>query len=303
MNTIAVTGAHGFVGRHLCAHIADSACGYVALSRESLSADALPQQLSGCGAVIHLAARAHVLRESSGSPDDEFHEANVALTVRVAAAARTAGVRRFVFVSSAGVLGCESPAEGLDDASSARPHDAYTRSKLEAEQRLTAQFSGSLEVTIVRPPLVYGPGARGNFDRLLRAVLSGWPLPLGSIEARRSMIGVRNLTDLLLRAATRPGVEGTCMLVADSEPATISEFAHAIARSAGCNARILPVPVPLLEAALAAAGRRADFLRLTRPFVLRPVVARRVLSWAPPHAMSDELDWTIAELRAARRRP
>jgi len=300
MTTIAVTGAQGFIGRHLCALISRSELKYVALSRQSLSAGGLTQELSGCSAVIHLAARAHVLHESASSADVEFRAANVTLTQRVAEAARSAGVRRFVFVSSAGVLGPASPADGFDDTSPPRPHDAYTRSKLEAERWLTEEFSAALDVTIVRPPLVYGPGARGNFDRLLRAVLSGWPLPVGAIDARRSMVGVRNLSDLLLRAATSPRVAGACMLVADEEMMTVGEFACAIAESAGRKPRIVAVPLQVLKLGFAAVGRRADFVRLTQPFVLRAVQARRLLSWVPPYRMRDELDWTVAEVIGVR---
>ena len=297
---IAVTGAQGFIGQHFCASLLSAGMGCVELSRESLADGELERRLHGCEVVVHLAARAHVLREYASSPAAEFYSANVTLTQRVARAAVAAGVGRLVFVSSAGVLGQVSPPGGFDDAHLPNPYDSYTRSKLEAEQSVLEAQSSGLETVIVRPPLVYGPGARGNFDRLLAAVLAGWPLPVGGIHARRSMIGVRNLSDFLLRTSVCPEAVGQTLLVADNEPVTVGEFVRAIAVAAHRSTRVISVPNPLLRLALAAIGKGADVARLTQPFEIRAVQARTRLGWVPPHSMHDELAWT---LRVAVRSP
>jgi UDP-glucose 4-epimerase len=290
---VAVTGAQGFIGRHFCARLSSSGMGCVELSRESLVGGELERRLRGCDVVVHLAARAHVLRESASSPVAEYHAANVLLTQRVAGAAAAAGVRRLVFVSSAGVLGQVSPPGGFDDSHPPNPYDAYTRSKLEAEKSVLLAQATGLQTVIVRPTLVYGPGARGNFDRLLAAVRAGWPLPLGGIDARRSMIGVRNLTDLLLQASVCADAAGCTMLAADAEPVTVGEFIRAIAAAAQVKERVFSIPNPLLQFALALVGRRADVARLTQPFEIHAGEARQRLGWVPAYSMSDELAWTM----------
>lgn len=300
MSRLAVTGASGFIGRHLCATAASAGITCVALGRDSLRAGAIEPAIEGCDAVLHLAGRAHVLRETSDAPDAEFRHVNVTLTRQVAIAARNVGVGRFLFVSSAGVLGQVSPPEGLDDLSPPRPYDSYTRSKLEAEQLLASELRDSIPLTIVRPPLVYGPGARGNFERLVRAVRAGWPLPVGGLSARRSMVGVRNLVDLLLTAAIGDGAEGATMLVADRELVTVGEFVRAVARAAQCTPRILDVPAPLLKAGLRALGRGADLARLSQPFVLRPSEALCRLGWSPQRSLHEELDWALASMGAVK---
>ena len=204
-----------------------------------------------------------------------------------------AGVRRLVFVSSAGVLGQISPPGGFDDSHLPNPYDSYTRSKLEAEHSVLDAQSTGLEVAIVRPVLVYGPGARGNFDRLLAAVLAGWPLPVGGISARRSMIGVRNLTDLLLRTSICPEAVGRTVLAADDKAVTVGEFVREIAAAAHRRARVISVPSPLLHLALAALGKKADIARLTQPFETHAVDARTRLGWVQTHTMRDELAWTL----------
>jgi len=253
----------------------------------------LPTALRGADAVIHLAGRAHRLRDVAADPAREFHEANVGITRAIAQACVSAGVSRFVFVSSAGVLGDRSPTEGFTDTSPAAPHDDYTRSKLAAEQMLAAEFGAHLEVVILRPPMVYGPGAPGNFDRILKAVRTGFPLPLGGLRAPRSLISVRNLCDVMLRAATCNLVEARPMLVSDREVTSVAALAAAIAAAVGRRNRVFAVPPPMLAAALKLAGREADLHRLLEPFVLRGSLACSTLGWSPEFEFASELEWTI----------
>lgn len=253
----------------------------------------LPDALRGADAFIHLAARAHRLIDDAADPVREFHAVNVEITRAIAHACVSAGVNRFVFVSSAGVLGNRSPTEGFTDTSPAAPHDDYTRSKLAAEQILASEFGKNLQVVTLRPPMVYGPGAPGNFDRLLRAVQTGLPLPIGSLRAPRSLISVRNLCDVMLRAATCKSVEGRPLLVSDREVTSVAELAAAIAAAAGRQNRVFPVPTAILAAALKFAGRAEDLNRLFEPFVLRGSLVSSALGWSPEFELAKEIEWTI----------
>jgi UDP-glucose 4-epimerase len=243
--------------------------------------------------VVHLAARAHVLSETSADPGAEFWASNVGLTQSTARAAKSAGVKRFVFLSSAGVLGSSSPPGGFDDDSIPRPHDVYTASKLEAEAWLNAEIAADMQLVIVRPPLIYGPGAKGNFMRLLRLALKGWPLPIGSFRAQRSLIGVRNAVDLIRVIATDRRVTRATLLAADRETISVSELFSAAARHAGHSPWLAPMPPVLIRWLLKFTGRRSDIVRLTDSFVLRPTVAQSQFGWMPPHSLQDELRRTV----------
>ena len=299
MTVIAVSGASGFLGRHLCPELTSLGHRVVQISRAELRAETLHRNLEGVDAVVHLAARAHVLNESNSDPRGEFWKANVGLTQMAARSAMRAGVTRFIFLSSAGVLGASSPPRGFDDSSIPSPHDAYTESKLEAERWLKSELDPRTQLVILRPPLIYGPGARGNFMRLLRLALNGWPLPIGSFRAQRSMIGVRNMTNLIAVAATHPGASRTTLLAADEETTSVAELYAAISRHAGHRPWLAPLPPAIIRCLLNITGRRSDIVRLTDPFVLRPVNAQAQLGWMPPHRLDDELRWTVLSELAA----
>jgi len=302
MTVIAVTGASGFLGRHLCPELASLGNRVVQISRAELRAETLHGSLEGVDAVVHLAARAHVLSERSSDPRQEFWKDNVVLTQSAARSAMRAGVKRFIFLSSAGVLGASSPPRGFDDDSIPCPHDAYTESKLEAERWLNAELDASMQLVILRPPLIYGPGARGNFRRLLRLALKGWPLPIGGFRAQRSMIGVRNMVNLIAVAAAHPRALRTTLLAADEETISIADLYAAISRQAGHRPWLAPLPPAIIRCLLNLTGRRSDVVRLTDPFVLRPINAQSQLGWMPPHRLDDELRWTVlSELGAPAR--
>jgi nucleoside-diphosphate-sugar epimerase len=302
MTVIAVSGASGFLGRHLCSELISLGNEVIEVSRAGLASEDLYRQLEGVDVVVHLAARAHVLNERSNDPRAEFWKSNVLLTQSMARAAKLAGARRFVFLSSAGVLGASSPPGGFDDDSIPCPHDAYTASKLEAEAWLNAELGAEMQLAILRPPLIYGAGAKGNFMRLLRLAIRGWPLPIGSFRAQRSMIGVRNAVDLIRVLVADPRLTRATLLAADRETISISELFGAVARHAGHRPWLAPVPPALIRYLLGLAGRRSDIVRLTDPFVLRPTIAQSQFGWTPPHSLQDELRRTvICELEAASR--
>jgi nucleoside-diphosphate-sugar epimerase len=291
MAVIAITGTSGFIGGYLQEVVACAGHRPLAITRPAL---ADPERaLVGADVLIHAAGRAHVLREDASDPALAFHEVNVVLTERLLAAARRAGVRRFVFLSSAGVLGNVTSELGVTDDSPPRPYDEYSRSKLAAEQILGAAEGDSIETVIVRPPVVYGPGARGNFGRILHAVRSGWPLPAGALHAPRSMVGLRNLSDFLMLAALHPRAPGRPMLVSDAETISVRELALGLGRALQRRPLLLPIPVPLLSMMLALVGKRADIARLTQPCVVRGERAREALGWQPPHTLDEELAWAV----------
>jgi nucleoside-diphosphate-sugar epimerase len=312
MIAIAVTGGNGFIGRHFCREFSGGATRIVPLLRPGRvpASGALvvdfnqpdaSESLRGIDAVLHLAARAHVLDEDRRPKVAAYRSANVELVAKSASAAMAAGVQRFVFVSSAGVLGRSSPPGGFDDDCAPHPHDAYTRSKLEAEQWLTAHTQGKLELVIVRPPLVYGPDARGNFGRILRAAATGRPLPVGSLRAPRSMVSVRNLGQFLMLCLRHPNAPGPPMLVSEPETTTLSELAAEIASLADVPSRSFPMPAQLLAMGLSLLGRRADAARLVCPFEIRVGRASTALGWRPAFQRSSEMAWTVQTFLQASR--
>jgi len=292
MAVIAVTGSGGFIGRHLCDLASRTGIELRTIPRGAFGESGLPSLLSGVDAVVHLAAKAHDRQAREDDPDGAFEADNVVVTRRIGDACKAAGVRRLVFVSSAGVLGASSPPEGFTDASPPAPHDAYTRSKLAAETLLRNGYADCLDTVIIRPPLVYGPGAKGSFARLMDLATTDWPLPLGAMTAPRSLISVRNLCDLLLRVTQAPSAGGLCLLVADAETTSIAELARSIRAAVGRPSRVFSIPPAMLSTALRLAGRGGDVPRLVEPFVVRASSALAMLGWAPPHRLQDEILWT-----------
>jgi nucleoside-diphosphate-sugar epimerase len=293
MTVIAVTGGSGFVGRHLCPKLVSQGHQVLEIGRTTLLSDYMSRTLKGVDALIHLVARAHILTESCSDPETQYRAVNVGLTERVARAAEIAGVQRFVFISSAGVLGASSPKTGLTDASVPCPHDFYTASKLEAERWLRSEMAATMGIAILRPPLIYGPGASGNFRRLLRMALKGWPLPIGGLDAQRTMIGVRNMIDLIAVVATDSRASGFTMLAADQEAISVADLFRELARYAGRQPQLPSLPVWVVKGLLQALGRRADVQRLTDPFVLHPSIAHERFGWSPPFTLAEELRWTV----------
>lgn len=304
---ILVTGATGFVGRFLCARLlseghavrgtilaSESPSVLVAeveqVTVEPLGADTpWGQAVAGIDTIIHLAARVHIMDDQASDPLSEFRSVNTEGTARLAREAARAGVKRLVFISSIKVNGEETSVPYTEDAE-AQPTDPYGISKWEAEQRLRQiESETGLEVVVVRPTLVYGPGVKANFLNMMRIVRRGIPLPLASIVNRRSMIYVGNLVDALAVCAVHPAAAGKTYLGSDGEDVSTPELIRRTARALGVPARLFPVPVSFIHLAGVVTGKRAAVNRLTGSLVVDCSKIRRELDWTPPYTMAEGL--------------
>jgi nucleoside-diphosphate-sugar epimerase len=240
--------------------------------------------LSGVDAVVHTAARVHVMQDAATDPLAEFRRVNVQGTLNLARQAARAGVQRFVFISSIKVNGeVTRPGCPFEVRDLPAPVDAYGISKQEAEAGLReiARQTG-MEVVIIRPPLIYGPGVKANFAALMRAVQRGWPLPLGAVHNQRSLVGLDNLVDLIAVCLVHPRAANQTFLVSDGHDLSTSELVQGLARAAGVSARLLPVPVWVLQAGAGLLGRGDAVQRLCGNLQVDISHAQTVLDWKPP---------------------
>ncbi|MHA1114281.1 MAG: UDP-glucose 4-epimerase family protein [Alphaproteobacteria bacterium] len=317
---VLVTGANGFVGRALCRQLhaegthvraalrrpeaappgtAPFACGEIGPDTDWIGA------FDGIGAVVHLAARVHVMRETKADPAAAFDAVNRDGTRRLAECAAAAGVGRFVFVSTIKVNGESTGAPGTPDAfrdaDAPDPHGPYAASKWAAERALAeiAKTTG-MAATVLRPPLVYGPGVKGNFRALLRLCRTGLPLPLGAIGNRRSMIHVDNLADAIRACLAHPAAAGETFLARDGEDLSTPELVRRLANALGRRARLIPVPVALLRLAGAATGRGRVVARLVDSLAVEDSGLRGRLGWRPPKTVDQGLAETADWFAAAR---
>jgi len=247
--------------------------------------------LRDVNAVVHLAARVHVMHYTEENPLDAFRAVNVEGTVNLARQAAAAGIKRFVFISSVKVNG-ESTAPGgaFTESDAPNPQDAYGQSKHEAEigLRQIAAETG-MEVVIIRPPLVYGPGVKANFAALMRAVQRGWPLPLGSVHNKRSLVALDNLVDFIITCITHPKAANQTFLVSDGQDLSTTELVRGMAQAAGVPARLLPVPVWALQTAGKLLGKGDAVQRLCGNLQVDISKARRLLGWNPPVSVDEGL--------------
>jgi len=312
---IIVSGANGFVGRATCAALCDAGHDVTALVRrpdasdprvnERLIADdnfASLAPLLAADAFVHLAARVHVMNDIAGDPMQEYRAVNVEGSQNAARAALNAGVKRFVFVSSIKALGEGEPGRPWREDDAPAPVDPYGITKLEAE-RVLAEFGREhgMEVVTLRPPLVYGPGVRANFEQLMKAVERGIPLPLGAVDAHRSMVYVGNLADAIRFVATRPEPTEGVYHVTDGEDLTVPEMIRALARAFGKPARLLPVPPLWLHALGKLTGRSAQIDRLASPLRMDSNRLRTGLGWTPPASVADGIERTVRAYQEAHR--
>lgn len=296
MSACAITGGTGFVGQRLIERLKLTQHEVVRLSRQ-MRPDGLPEwRIDGkVDIVIHTAARVHVMAESASDPLAEFRKANVDGTVNLARQAFNAGVKRLVFISSVKVNGEATTDRPFTSFDQPAPLDPYGISKLEAEQALLAlsQETG-LEVVIVRPPLVYGPGVGANFLKLMQWVKMGVPLPLGAIHNQRSMVALDNLLDLLLTCAHHPAAAGKIFMVSDDRDVSISELLCLLASVMGKRPLLLPVPAWMIAGAASLIGKSASANRLLGSLQVNIAHTKATLGWQPVVSMQDALEKTVA---------
>lgn len=307
-----ITGADGFVGRALAAHMstqrhqvrtavreprlefANLAAQHnwvlVSVGEIGPAAKWLPA-LNGVEAVVHLAARVHVMRDRAVDPLAEFRLVNVQGTERLAQMAAAAGVRRFVFLSSIKVNGDETPSGvpyQADDPLA--PSDAYGISKREAEDALWQLANETeMEVVVVRPPLVYGPGVKGNFLTMMRWLSRGVPLPLGAIHNKRSLVGLDNLVDLIVRCIEHPAAANQIFLAGDGEDLSTTELLTRMGFALGRPARLVPVPAWMLTTAASLIGKNELSRRLCGSLRVDISKTRALLDWTPPVSVDEGL--------------
>ena len=317
---ILVTGANGFVGTALCKQLLASGIEVHAATRSGSTLpsseplrvftvgelgqnpDWLPA-LTGVDAVIHLAARVHLMNDDAIDPLREYLKINVEATLNLARQAAAAGVKRFVYLSSIKVNGeFTSKGKPFRETDITNPQDSYAISKLRAEEGLrTLAAETGMEVVIIRPPLIYGPGVKANFAKLLKCVDKGIPLPLGAVANKRSFIFVDNLCDALLKCVTHPAAAGRTYLISDGNDISTAELVEAMALALNRPVRLLSVPVSLIRTAAKTVGRGAVVDRLTQSLVVDSSNISKDLEWCPPYTVAHGLGVTAEWYRSGRK--
>jgi nucleoside-diphosphate-sugar epimerase len=302
---ILVTGANGFVGRHLCAYLLKQGYEVRAAVRHKLPKWQVCEQvavgdihahtqwhdaLDGVDGVIHLAGRAHVMKQNSNDALALFRQVNVEGSQRLAQQALAAGVQRMIYLSSIKVNGERSAQRPLTSDDRPAPEDPYGRSKWEAEQALTALTLGhSMALVIVRPVLIYGHGVKGNLLRLSGLIRKGWPLPLRSINNRRSLVSIENLLDFLHCCLQHQAAVGEVFLVADHEDLSTPQLIEKMAKAMGYSPRLVPFPVVLLRLIGYLTGRSADVERLCGDLSVDISKNEQLLGWTPKVSVDEAL--------------
>lgn len=315
MIKVLVTGATGFVGRALCHKLIADGYEVVGTSRSWDNRDApigletvstgdiagtfdWETVLKGVDAVVHLAARVHVMYESAKDPLSEFRKVNVDATLKLAEAAVAQGVSRFVYVSSIKVNGEETLAKAFHPDDQPNPSDPYGISKAEAEQALLNLVEGSnMVLDIVRPPLVYGPEVGANFLRLMRLVDLGIPLPLGAFRNQRSLLYIENLVDLLIHCTSQSGNKGSILLPCDGDDLSTPELLKLIAYSMNKRLILVPVPATLMRILFSALGKQKEFHRLSSSLTLEHSHLGEKVAWFPKYSVAEGILSTVSWYR------
>lgn len=315
---VMVTGASGFIGRALVKRLLDEGRYEVRIATRRHSDEGDMQRvdvahipdvsasthwrsaLTGVDVVIHLAARVHLQRADAEARSD-FRRINVDGACNLARQAAVAGTRRLIFLSTVKVHG-EGGARAYREDDTLQPEDAYAVSKHEAElglREIAAQTG--IEIVVIRPPLVYGPGVKANFRTLIRVIEMGIPLPFGAVDNRRSIVALDNLTDFIATCITHPNAAGEAFLISDGEDLSTPELIRRLARAMGRPARLFSVPPALLAKAATIAGRGALAQRLLASLQVDPSKARERLNWAPALTVEEGLRATVAHYGGEKR--
>lgn len=305
---ILVTGANGFIGRALCEYLTANRYDVLPVVRHTSN---IPNEyilndfdktswnkaLDGCDSVVHLAGLAHIMdKQNANNSHNAFHSANVSFTKMLADNAVAAGVRRFIFISTVKVNG-EYTEPGISFSSNDLPNpkanDEYAISKLKAEQSLQkiAKETG-LELVIIRPPLVYGPGVKGNFLSLLKMLDRGLPLPFGAIHNQRSLVGLNNLIDLIITCLNHPAANNQIFFVSDNEDLSTTVLLKRMGKALNKPSRLIPISSNIFKIGLNIIGKKNLSQRLLENLQIDTHQTKELLNWSPPSSVDDELQRT-----------
>jgi nucleoside-diphosphate-sugar epimerase len=314
VSRILVTGAAGFIGRALVDDLRQSATSILAVVRGTkmiatpgvqtmqiadIRTASWEQSLEGVDAVIHLAARTHILRERNSNPLAEYRAVNVLPTISLFRACQAAAVERFIFVSSIGVYGKWSERHPFTETDAPRPAEPYAISKWEAEESLRALLvRGSTKLIVIRPALIYGPYAKGNFLKLMRWIDAGRPLPFGALDAKRNFLGLTTFCELIKKCLVSPFESAQLFVAADKTPVSTHELISAIAAAMHVKVKQTRFPVKLLSVMAKLINRSAEFERLSTSLEVDSSLAMTVLGWRSNPGLGAELqDMAGAYLR------
>ncbi|MEQ9544801.1 MAG: NAD-dependent epimerase/dehydratase family protein [Marinobacter sp.] len=305
-----MTGATGFIGSHLAKSLDDLpdielTCAVRKVQSSSFGREVVVDGLGartdwstfleGQQVVIHAAARAHLMKNELSDSLLECRKVNVDGTLNLAQQAASAGVRRFVFISSIGVNG-QNSSHPFTELNAPNPVDALSKLKHEAEVGLwKVQEDTGMELVVIRPALVYGPGAPGNFGALVNWVAKGFPLPLGAVHNLRSFIALDNLIDLITTCIDHPAAADQVFLASDGNDLSTTDLLNGVAEAMGKHARLIPIPTSLLMLGARAIGKEAMAQRLLGSLQLDISKARDVLGWEPPVSVKQGLDLTVSD--------
>lgn len=315
--TVLITGSTGFVGAALVKQLASlMTCQVRALVRSKgvvfaesvtpvyVGSDYLTSgnvPLSGVDVLIHCAARVHVMSDASSDPLSEYRKINVAGTLNLAKQAAQSGVKRFIFISSIKVNGEETQVgTPFTPEDIPAPSDPYGVSKMEAEQQLMSLGKEiGMEIVVIRPVLVYGPGVKANFRSMMSWLNKGWPLPLGAIRNQRSFVALENLIDLIITCIEHPGAANQVFLASDGYDMSTTQLLKQLGEALGRPARLIPVPVSILVRAASLLGRRSAAQRLCGSLQVDIRKSRDLLGWSPPSTVENALRKTASNFQSS----
>jgi len=318
MKRVLVTGANGFIGTNLCKKLMGEnfrVLGAVRSGKASLLPEGVEathiesidgdtdwkNTLEGVNTVVHLAARVHVMKDSASDPFSECRKVNVMGSERLALAAAQYGVKRFIFISSVKVNG-EENVRAYKESDAPAPRDSYGISKMQAEKRIKEITADSdMDFVILRPPLVFGPGVKANFLKLIKTVDKGTPLPLASVQNRRSLIYIENLIHAIITCIQHPNAGDQTYFVSDDEDVSTSELIQKIASALNKSARLFPFPQLLLFILGRLIGKGPAVDRLIGSLTVDISKIKQGLGWKPPYTPEEGIRETVLRYSMVKR--
>ncbi len=319
--SVLITGANGLLGRELIKTLASYDYKIVATVRSKEASDKLSYFLdhnnisnvcintvsdikkykeicADIDALVHCAGRAHILKDKSFNPEKEFNATNSALPTELIRICIDHKVKRFIYISSIGVNGSNTGSKPFNEQSLLLPETHYAKSKLNAEQNLKL-YANQIELVIIRPPMIIGPDAKGNFNRLVKAIVQRWPLPLGNIKNKRQYMGVRNLTLFVKTCLESAKAVNQTFLIANDEVLSTTQLVKEMAQCLNVKAFILPIPPTILYLILRLLGKKNEYNQLAGNLEISLDYPKKRLNWQQPFTLNEELKYSLAVNRKA----